>query len=205
MKIFAIFLIFLSKVYKRLLMFVYLPLFKKHGRNILFFPHNSTFSYSTISLGDNVFIGDRAYLNATISSITIGDNVLFGPDVTIRGGNHASHIIGKLLRNYKFEDKLPTDDEPVVISNDVWIGTRATILKGVTIGRGAIIAAGAVVTKDIPPYSIAGGVPAKVLKFRWSVQDIIKHEEMIYPKDERISENDLKKNFIEFYAKTGKA
>lgn len=173
-------------------------MFKACGDNVLFFPTTSTFSYSTIYIGNNVFIGDRAYFNATISYINIGDNVSFGPDVSIRGGNHASHIVGKLLSNYKLEDKLPTDDEPVIISNDVWIGTRATILKGVTIGRGAIVAAGAVVTKDVPPYSIVGGVPAKVLKFRWSEEDVIKHERMLYSETDRISENELEKYYMKY-------
>lgn len=201
MKTLAKLLIFISKVYQRLLMYIYRPMFKKHGRNLLFFPHNSTFSYSTISIRDNVFIGDRAYFNATLSSINIGDNVSFGPDVIIRGGNHASHIVGKLLKDYKLADKLPTDDEPVIISNDVWVGTRVTILKGVTIGRGAIVAAGAVVTKDVPPYSIVGGVPARVIKFRWSEQDIIKHERMLYSETERISEDKLREYFIKHVIK----
>jgi len=62
--------------------------------------------------------------------------------------------------------EVQTDDEPVKIGDDVWIGTRVVILPGVTVGHGAIIGASAVVTKDVPPYAIVAGVPAKVVKWR---------------------------------------
>ena len=67
----------------------------------------------------------------------------------------------------------------MIIEEDVWFGANVTILKGVTIGRSSIIAAGAVVTKDVPPYSIVGGVPAKVIKMKWSENDISIHEQFI--------------------------
>jgi acetyltransferase-like isoleucine patch superfamily enzyme len=88
-------------------------------------------------------------------------------------------------------EKLPENDLDVVIEDDVWIGTRAIILHGVTIGRGAIIGAGAVVTKNVPPYAIVGGVPAKIIKFRWDVATILWHEAALYPQQQRLSRNVL--------------
>lgn len=76
-------------------------------------------------------------------------------------------------------DKLPVNDAPVVIEDDVWAGANVTILKGVTIGRGSVIAAGAVVTKSCPPYSIIGGVPARVIRTRFTPEQIKQHEEML--------------------------
>ena len=67
-------------------------------------------------------------------------------------------------------------DQPVVIEDDVWVGANVTILKGVTIGHGSVVAAGAVVTKSCPPYSIIGGVPAKLIKMRFTDDDIKEHE-----------------------------
>ena len=77
------------------------------------------------------------------------------------------------------KEKLPENDAPVVIEDDVWIGANVTRLKGVTIGRGSVVAAGAVVTKSCPPYSIIGGVPAKVLKMRFTPEEIVKHESIL--------------------------
>lgn len=80
---------------------------------------------------------------------------------------------GKFTNNHPFENSKLRNNKPVVIGNDVWIGANVCILPGVNIGDGAIIAAGAVVVKDVEPYSIVGGVPAKLIKYRFS-PDIIK-------------------------------
>jgi acetyltransferase-like isoleucine patch superfamily enzyme len=88
-------------------------------------------------------------------------------------------------------EKTPDDDLGVIIEDDVWVGTRAVILHGVRVRRGAIVAAGAVVTKSVPPYAIVGGVPARVLKFRWDVETILKHEEALYSADERYGRSEL--------------
>lgn len=86
---------------------------------------------------------------------------------------------------------MPQNDAPVIIEDDVWAGANITILKGVTIGRGSVIAAGAVVTKSCPPYSIIGGIPAKVLKFRFSIDEILQHEEKLYPVNKRFTKEKL--------------
>ena len=77
-------------------------------------------------------------------------------------------------------EKKPTDDQNVMIEDDVWVGARSIILKGVTIGRGSVIAAGSVVNKDVPRYSIVGGVPAKVMRYRWNSETIKQHEKILY-------------------------
>jgi acetyltransferase-like isoleucine patch superfamily enzyme len=84
-------------------------------------------------------------------------------------------------------DKRPDDDLGVIIEDDVWIGARAIVLRGVTIGRGAIVGAGSLVTKNIPPYAIAVGSPAKTIKFRWDVETILEHEAKLYPPEKRFS------------------
>lgn len=79
--------------------------------------------------------------------------------------------------------KLPENDQDVIFEGDNWIGMNVTVLKGVTIGRGCIVAAGAVVNKSTPPYSIVGGVPAKVLKMRFTPEQITEHEAILYRKE----------------------
>jgi len=85
------------------------------------------------------------------AQVVIGDNCIFGPQVAIRDDD-AHEIIGSARM------------APIIIGDNVWVGTRAIILKGVTIGDGAIVAAGAVVTKDVPPRAIVGGNPARVIR-----------------------------------------
>lgn len=89
-------------------------------------------------------------------------------------------MIGKCIIDITDDEKLPENDLPVIIEDDVWCGANVTILKGVTIGRGSVVAAGAVVTKSFPPYSIIGGVPAKLLKMRFTPEEIEQHEKMLY-------------------------
>jgi acetyltransferase-like isoleucine patch superfamily enzyme len=79
-------------------------------------------------------------------------------------------------------EKLPENDQPVVIEDDVWAGAHVIILKGVTIGHGSIIAAGSVVTKSFPPYSIIGGVPARLIKMRFSEDQIRENDRLLYGK-----------------------
>lgn len=178
MKYVALFFLFVSKLFNRIMMHVMLPLFKKHGKNVRFFPTNSSFSYKTIVLGNDVYIGPGAVLSASVSGIVFGNKIQLGPNVTMMGGDHNISVIGRYM--YDVIEKLPENDVPIVIEDDVWIGTGAIILKGVTIGEGAVVAAGSVVNKDVPAFSIVGGVPAKVLKMRFRADQIIEHKRILH-------------------------
>lgn len=149
------------------------------GSNVYFSPFDSVFTYETMHVGNNVSIEYHADFVASRSKIIIGDHVVFGPHVSIRGGDHRFDIPGRYIDTIKDDEKLPENDADVVFEGDNWIGMNVTILKGVTIGFGSIIAAGSVVTKSIPPYSIAGGVPAKVIKKRFDEQAIEEHEKLL--------------------------
>ena len=153
--------------------------FKSYGKNLKF-NNKDTFTYKNISIGDDVYIAPGAVFLSSDSEIFIGNKVLFGPNVTIITGDHPIDLRGNYI--YDIHEKQPGEDLPVVIEDDVWIGTGAIILKGVTIRRGAIVAAAAVVTKDVPPYAIVGGIPAKVLKYRGDESERIKHEVQLYSK-----------------------
>lgn len=111
-----------------------------------------------LTLGDRSGIGIRCEI---YGEVTIGRDVMMGPEVVIYTSGHRFD-----RRDIPMMDQGSTDMRPVTIGNDVWIGRRAIIMPGVTIGDGCVIGAGAVVTKDVPPHCIVGGVPAKVLKSR---------------------------------------
>lgn len=164
---------FLFRVYSRILCMLYCYRFKKCGRNVIFSPWD-IFSYSTICVGNDVYIGPSAIFRASESGITIGNKVMFGPRVTIMGGDHNYSELGRYMFDVK--EKSENDDLPVFISDDVWVGSCVTILKGVTIGKGAIVAAGALVINDVPDYAIVGGVPAKVIRYRFTKTEIVEHE-----------------------------
>ena len=159
---------------------IYKPIYRKKmiscGQDVQFDPWSSVFTYETMSVGSHVSIGYNADFVATRSKILINDNVMFGPHVSIRGGDHRIDIIGKYINMVGDNEMLPKNDQDVIFEGDNWIGMNATILKGVRIGRGCVVAAGAVVNRSTPPYSIVGGVPARVLKMRFSKEEILEHE-----------------------------
>jgi acetyltransferase-like isoleucine patch superfamily enzyme len=183
-------LVLVRRIWRRLRMLAYRPLFGSYGRNFRFDP-DGDYTYGTIHVGHDVHLGMRPTLNATRSTIRIGNKVIFGPEVTIRGGNHRTDLVGRFMSDITEAEKRPEDDLGVVVEDDVWIGTRAVIVHGVTIGRGAVVGAGAVVTKSVPPYAIVGGVPAKVIRFRWDVETILRHESILYPTEKRLERSAL--------------
>ena len=147
-----------------------------------------------VFLYENVSIGGGE-ISATNAKFIMKKNSVCSSGLMVRTGNHYQEV-GKLFRliddAYKLEHGLVEKfDKDVVVEEDVWLGVNVTLLSGVTVGRGAIVAAGSVVTKDVPPYSVVGGVPARFIKFKWPLEDILKHERIIYTVDERISENKL--------------
>lgn len=153
-----------------------LMLFKKRGENVIL-GGPGDFSYRSIELGSNVYIGPRATFNSSISTIRIGNKVLFGPEVMIMGGDHRFDLVGKYI--FDITEKLPENDKDILIEDDVWVGARVVILKGVTIGRGSVIGAGSVVTKSIPPYSVAVGNPARVVRARFTQEELIQHQALL--------------------------
>ena len=113
---------------------------------------------SLVEIGDDSGIGIRAQI---AGKVIIGNNVMMGPDVCIYARNHAFTRTDIPMNAQGFGI-----EKPVVIEDDVWIGARVIILPGVYVGTGAIIGAGAVVTKDVPAYAVVGGNPAQVIKMR---------------------------------------
>jgi acetyltransferase-like isoleucine patch superfamily enzyme len=118
--------------------------------------------FSTVNNGvGDVLIGKRAIIglgNVVIGPVTIGDNVIFAQNVVLSGLNHSYEDI-----NIPIRDQI-VSTAPIVIEDGCWVGANSVITAGVTIGRHSIIAGGSVVTKDIPPYSVAVGNPARVIK-----------------------------------------
>ena len=138
---------------------IYKKRLKSCGNNVTICSGTRILIAKNISIGNNVRIGEKSRISG-IGGLTIGNNVSLGPEVLIWTSNH----------NYDNPEMLPYDgkskSKPVKIEDNVWIGARVCITPGITIGEGAVVAMGAVVTKDVPPCAVVGGNPAKVLKYR---------------------------------------
>ncbi len=112
------------------------------------------------AVGD-VIIGDHTRIgihNTVIGPVTIGSHVNLAQGITVTALNHNFEETGKRI------DQQGVSTNPVVIGDDVWIGANAVVLPGVTIGSHCVVAAGAVVTKDVPTHTLVGGIPAKIIK-----------------------------------------
>jgi len=133
------------------------PLLLSCGRNVNIERFADIGFHPTVRIGDNSGIGVRS----TVTHADIGRDVMMGPEFVYVPVGHVFHRTDVPMRLQG-----PTPYQRLTIGNDVWIGRRVMVMPGVRIGDGAIIAAGAVVTKDVPDYAIVGGVPAKVIRFR---------------------------------------
>lgn len=162
-----------------------------------------------ISNKDNLIMMEGAELEpgALILNVNarfiIGRYSGVGPNLTVIAGNHMS-IVGKYLMNVTEDDKRTYDpegkqDQDVVLEEDVWLGANVTLLNGVRIGRGAIVAAGTVCRTKIPPYAIVAGNPAKVVGFRFSPDQIVEHEVSLYDDNERLPYTLLEKNYKKYF------
>ena len=154
------------------------PLYQHRGRHSVI--HHSarmdTPPYRKFSLGDYSVIESFACINNAVGDVMIGDHTRIGLHNTIIGpviiGSHVNLAQGITITalNHNFENSKKRIDEQgvstsaVVIEDDIWIGANAVVLSGVTIGHHSVVAAGAVVTTDVPPHSLVAGVPAKVIK-----------------------------------------
>jgi acetyltransferase-like isoleucine patch superfamily enzyme len=122
---------------------------------------------SSSTLGCSVYIGN----NSRLFKVEVGSYTSIGPNVTIGENEHYSTFIStsNFLLNDKMKEVYVKNNKVMTsIGSDVWIGIGATIKKGVRVGHGAIVGAHALVTKDIEPYSVVGGVPAKIIKYRFN-------------------------------------
>ena len=132
----------------------------------------------------HVRIGDYTYINSAhiYDNVQIGKFCSIAHQVCIAPGEHylnrlATYPVKIRVLGQDWNNVFP-EKKQTIIGNDVWIGNNVTILSGIDIGDGAVIAAGAVVTRDVPPFAIVGGVPAKILKYRFSDEVIRKLEHL---------------------------
>ena len=119
--------------------------------------------------GKNITVGENVFINACChfqdhGGVVIGDGCQIGHNVVFATLDHGNVVFATLDHGLSPEDRKHTYPAPIVLGKNVWVGSNSTILQGVTIGDNAVVAAGAVVTKDVPANVVAGGVPARTIK-----------------------------------------
>lgn len=145
--------------------------FIKIGNNSWIRGHLMTLKHGgEITIGENSFVGENSRIWSSIK-VAVGNNVLISHNVNIH--DNSSHPLDSAERHQDFlhvrhiglQDTMNIGEAAIVIADNAWIGFNATILKGVTIGEGAIVGANAVITKDVPPFAVVVGNPARIIKY----------------------------------------
>lgn len=171
-------------------------LYEKFKKQLLFHSYNENVSKNLLEVGKYTYGATGITIDhyqGSESKVTIGSYCSIAKNVRIiTGGIHPPDWVAlfpfRIVWDLPgaFTDGTPDTKGPVTIENDVWIGTDVTILSGVTISNGAIVLAGSLITKDIPPYCMAGGVPAKVIKKRFTedqIEQLLKIKWWLWPEE----------------------
>lgn len=169
------------------------------GNNVLIIPPLKIVNHKNVFLYDNTKI-EKGTISASLGRFILKKGSAAAEGLSVHTGNHMM-VVGKFYRSVTNEDKLKSGESydcDVIVEEDVWIGCNVTLLAGAHLGRGSIIAAGAVVSKDMPPYAVVGGVPAKVIKFKWTIDEILEHESKLYSKEERFTREQLEEYFNKY-------
>lgn len=163
------------------------------GKNTILLYPLRIYSPKSVFIEDNVKLSSGLHiLNAPSEKVIIKKYTVFAANCTIAPNSHKSTVtIPQFLLGASHVNDYSSD---IIIDEDVWLGTGVTILAGVHIGRGCIVGAGSLVTKSLPPYSVAVGSPARIIKKNFSIEQIMYHESILYPENERFTREQLEKN-----------
>lgn len=158
---------------------------------------------SIVTTPENIYLEDFTRIQNHLNFIsykgklTVKKYAAIGAGCIIIPGDHVptvgvpQYLAGRLHIN--------DVDGEVVVGEDAWVGAGTILLSHCKIGRGAVVAAGAVVSKQVPPYAVVAGIPAKIIATRFSIEQILEHESILYPPEERMTKEELEKLFEEYY------
>jgi acetyltransferase-like isoleucine patch superfamily enzyme len=167
-------------------------------------PNAQVFYPLTIDTPRNLFLYENTkirdgirIINSPKEKVIVGKYTTITPNVTIVTNNHVSTVgIPHVLLGSSHINDISKD---IIIGEDCWVGTGAKLLAGTHLGRGCIVGAGSIVSKDVPPYALVVGSPAKIVAVKFSLEQILEHEKALYPEDERFSRSYLEELFAKYF------
>ena len=172
--------------------------FKRFGANSrLEYPcHIESPRMVTVEENVNIRYGLQV-LNAKTEEVIIKRNSTLAPNVTMVPNNHIPTVGIPifLLTSSHVNDKT----SKIVIEEDCWVGTNSILLEGCRLGRGSVVGAGSIVTKKVPPYAVVVGIPAKIVAVKFSIEQILDHERILYKEEDRMSINELEDLFRNYF------
>ena len=148
-------------------------------------------------MGELTNIDEGAFIMKKYSGAAFGLTVITGGHISVPGKHHK--MINDAIKNQL--DINHEEDQDIIVDEDVWIGARSVLLRGVHLGRGCIVGAGSVVRRSVPPYAMVTGNPAKIVGFRFTPKEMAIHEEALMPEEERIPLETLQANYDKYYVK----
>ena len=172
------------------------------GKNTILLYPLRIYNPQSVFIEDNVKLSSGLHiLNSPTEKVIIKKYTVFAANCTIAPNSHVSTVtVPQFLLGASHVNDHSTD---IIIDEDVWLGTGVTILSGVHIGRGCIVGAGSLVTKSLPPYSVAVGSPARIIKKTFTVEQILRHEQNLYSENERMTRQQLEYNEHAFFENKG--
>ena len=170
----------------------------KAGKNsVIEFPVFISSPKDVIMEPDTRIRNGTKILNSRDNKVTIKRYTVISPNCTFVTNNHRSTVgIPQILLGIS---RINDDFVDLTIEEDVWVGANATLVTVSRVGRGAVIGANSLVTKDVPPYALVVGSPARVVGVKFSIDEIMEHEKILYPEEQRLSREYLEALFAKYY------
>lgn len=166
-------------------------------------PNHYKIGYESTMVPENMYLEDYSRIQDHLNFISykgklrVKKYAAIGAGCIIIPGDHVPTVgvPQYLAGNLHINDV----DGEIVVGEDAWVGAGTILLSHCQIGRGAVVAAGAVVSKPVPPYAVVAGIPAKIIATRFSLEQILEHEATLYPPEDRMSKEDLEQLFADYY------
>lgn len=202
MRLIAYFLFMISRIYNRVYGYIYSFGLGYRGKRVVLHRPAQCSNPQNLLMYDDTSLMKGWYLIAHTGRLIMKEHSSAACGLVAITGNHHRTVGRRLLETTRA--RVGDDEKDIILEEEVWVGANVSLLPGVTIGRGSTISAGAVVSHNIPPYSIVKGNPAKVVGFTFTPEEVIEHEKAVYPEEKRLPKELIERNYEKYLLKRTK-